>query len=626
MQEYLDILKRYWGFDSFRSMQGEIIASIGAGQDTLGLMPTGGGKSLTFQVPTMAKEGLCIVISPLIALMKDQVDNLLEKGIKAAAVYSGMDKYEMERNFDNCIFGDYKFLYVSPERLQTRMFYDKLRLMKICLIAVDEAHCISQWGYDFRPPYLKIAEIRKMLPGVPVLALTATATPEVAKDIQEKLQFDKPNTISKSFARKNLAYVVRKCEDKIDSIIKILNGVPGSTIIYVRNRKSTVEIAQLLSKQGINACHFHAGLEKEQKERSQQLWKEGTVRVMVATNAFGMGIDKPDVRSVIHIDLPDSPEAYFQEAGRAGRDGKKSFAVLLYDQYDIAKLKKRLHDNFPSKDTILRVYSCVGDFFGIAEYAAEGMGFNFDIARFCEAYKISLTETNSALRILDLAGYIEYTEDDDRPAMVMITILRNSMYDLRLDKASDAVLNTILRMYTGVFSQLTMIDETKTAQKAGVSTIQLREILISLSKRRILKYVPPSHGARIFFTMYREPLQYVSIPKSVYENRLEHYEMRIKAMEEYAKNETICRSSMLLSYFGQTPECNCGICDVCLKNKATKPDLEKEILQAIKPAGTTIKELATMCHCDEKKLFAIIRHNIDEGRLVLDGEVVRISG
>ena len=623
MDKYRDILKKYWGYDDFRPVQGEIIASIGAGKDTLGLMPTGGGKSLTFQVPTLAQDGLCLVISPLIALMKDQTDNLRGRGIKAAAVYSGMDKSEMERNLDNCIFGDYKFLYVSPERLQTRMFIEKLRLMKVCLIAVDEAHCISQWGYDFRPPYLEIAKIRGTMPGVPVLALTATATPEVAKDIQEKLCFAEPNVICKSFARDNLSYVVRKCEDKTAAILKILQGVPGSSIIYVRNRKHTAETAKELAKHGIKACYYHAGLDKAEKERRQQLWKDGTYRVIAATNAFGMGIDKADVRSVIHIDLPDSPEAYFQEAGRAGRDGKRAYAVLLYDNRDISKLKQRIGTAFPPKEYIKGTYARLGDFFGIAEYAAEDKSFNFDLGKFCSVYKLPINETSNALKILDLAGYIEYAEDDERPAMIMINVLKDFLYDMKTDAASDRVVNNMLRMYPGLFSQLTMINENKLAEKSSMDTDCLHGILINLARRGIIKYVPAYHGAKIYYTTGRQPLQYVQISKDVYETRRKRYESRIEAMLEYVTDENTCRSVMLLDYFGQKAENNCGICDVCLKDKRASKETESTILQAVTPDGIKVEELAAICKTGEENFFAILRHHIDNGNLSLQDGIVK---
>lgn len=445
------ILQDYWGFSTFRPLQEQIIQSVWEGKDTLGLMPTGGGKSLTFQVPVMGMKGICLVVTPLISLMKDQVDNLRERGIKAAAVYSGMSRDEVITTLENCIFGDYKFLYVSPERLSSDIFITKLQAMDVCLLVVDESHCISQWGYDFRPSYLKISDIRHLLDGVPLLALTATATREVVDDIQEKLLFKKKNVFRKSFARENLSYVVRKADNKMAELIHILQTVPGTSIVYVRSRKQTKEIALLLQKAGIAASFFHAGLSHEEKIYKQNAWKLNDCRVIVATNAFGMGIDKPDVRTVIHMDLPNSPEEYFQEAGRAGRDGERSYAIILYTAADSVKLKKRITDSFPDREFILRVYEALGNFYQVAVGAGYNDVYDFSLHEFCLPFKLPFLQTHHALKILELAGYIEYTEEIDLRSRIRFLIYRDEMYALRLDKDTDELLHTILRNYTGVF-------------------------------------------------------------------------------------------------------------------------------------------------------------------------------
>ena len=474
MADYKSILKQYWGYDSFRGIQEEIIASIGEGRDTLGLMPTGGGKSITFQVPALAQPGLCLVITPLIALMKDQVQNLRRRGIKAIAVYSGMTREEIIVALENCIFGDYKFLYISPERLDTEIFQTKLRSMHVSMITVDESHCISQWGYDFRPAYLKIADVRKLLPGVPVLALTATATPEVVKDIQARLAFRQENVFRMSFERKNLAYIVRRTEDKAGELIHILTQVPGSAIVYTRNRKRTKEVSLFLNQHGISAIFYHAGLSNDIKDQRQKGWQDGTFRVMVATNAFGMGIDKPDVRLVIHIDFPDSPEAYFQEAGRAGRDGQKAYAVLLYAQSDKTILKKRIGDTFPEKDYIRQVYEHINYYYQMAMGDGRGCTFAFNIDEFCQNFKHFPVRVDSALKILTRAGYLEYTDEQDNASRLIFTLRRDELY--RIDERNpdtENLIRIILRSYTGVFSDYAYINEDTLASRSGLTRQQV---------------------------------------------------------------------------------------------------------------------------------------------------------
>ena len=458
MQEadYLAILKQYWGYDSFRGIQEDIIRSIGEGHDTLGLMPTGGGKSITFQVPALAMDGLCLVVTPLIALMKDQVQHLRQRGIKALAIYAGMNREEIVTTLENCIFGNYKFLYISPERLDTELFRTKLRRMKVSMITVDESHCISQWGYDFRPAYLKIAEIRDLLPGVPVLALTATATPEVVKDIQTQLHFSKGNVFRMSFERQNLAYVVRRTENKADELLHILNRQPGSAIVYVRNRRRTKEIASLLQEAGIQADFYHAGLDDATRDIRQQRWQRGESRVIVATNAFGMGIDKPDVRLVIHMDLPDSIEAYFQEAGRAGRDGEKAYAVILYAKSDRTTLLKRIPDNFPQKDYIKDVYEHLQYYYQMAMGDGQGCVKEFDIEDFCRKFKYFPVPVDSALRILTRAGYLEYTDEQDNASRLLFTLRRDELYKLKeMGDELDLLIQTVLRSYTGPLTHYT---------------------------------------------------------------------------------------------------------------------------------------------------------------------------
>ena len=563
MNKYQEILKQYWGYDSFRDLQEEIITSIGEGKDTLGLMPTGGGKSITFQVPALAQSGLCIVITPLIALMKDQVQNLRKRGIKALAIYSGMTRQEIVTALENCIFGDYKFLYISPERLDTEIFRIKLRSMKVSMITVDESHCISQWGYDFRPAYLKIAEIRELLPGVPVLALTATATPEVVKDIQSRLNFREENVFRMSFERKNLAYIVRKTDNKTGELLHILKRIDGSAIIYVRNRRRTKEITELLMQEGITADFYHAGLDNAVKDLRQKRWQNGEIRVMVATNAFGMGIDKPDVRIVLHIDLPDSPEAYFQEAGRAGRDGLKAYAVILYAKSDKMTLHKRVADTFPEKEYILQVYEHLQYYYQMAM----GDGFQcireFNLEEFCRKFKYFPVPVDSALKILTQAGYLEYTDEQDNASRILFTIRRDELYKLReMGTEAETLIQTILRSYTGVFTDYAYISEDTLAIRTGLTRQQIYNILVTLAKRRIVDYIPHKKTPYIIYTRERLELRYLHIPASVYEERKARYEARIKAMEEYVTSESVCRSRMLLRYFGEKNAHNCKQCDV----------------------------------------------------------------
>ena len=559
------LLKQYWGYDSFRGIQEEIINSISENKDTLGLMPTGGGKSITFQVPALAKDGLCLVITPLIALMKDQVQNLRKRGIKALSIYSGMSRQDIITTLENCIFGNYKFLYISPERLDTEIFRTKLRKMKVSMITVDESHCISQWGYDFRPAYLKIAEIRELLPDVPILALTATATPEVVKDIQARLHFRRENVFRMSFERSNLAYIVRKTDNKTGELLHILRSMPGSAIVYVRNRRRTKEITELLNNEDITADFYHAGLDDATKDIRQHRWQSGGSRVMVATNAFGMGIDKPDVRIVIHMDLPDSIEAYFQEAGRAGRDGQKAYAVILYAKADKTTLHKRIPDTFPEKEYIKDVYEHLQYYYQMAMGDGLDCVREFNIEDFCRKFKYFPVPVDSALKILTQAGYLEYTGEQDNTSRLLFTIRRDELYRLReMGDDMDKLIQTVLRSYTGVFTDYTYINEDSLAIRTGLTRRQIYEQLVHLAKLRIVSYIPRKKTPYIIYTRERIEAQLIHISPEIYEERKARYETRINAMLEYVTNDTLCRSRMLLDYFGEKNEHNCGLCDACL--------------------------------------------------------------
>ena len=633
MNKYQEILKQYWGYDSFRDLQEEIITSIGEGKDTLGLMPTGGGKSITFQVPALAQEGICIVITPLIALMKDQVQNLRKREIKALAIYSGMTRQEILTALENCIFGNYKFLYISPERLDTEIFRTKLRSMKVSMITVDESHCISQWGYDFRPAYLKIAEIRELLPEVPVLALTATATPEVVTDIQARLKFREGNVFRMSFERKNLAYIVRKTDNKTKEIPYILQRISGSAIIYVRNRRRTKEITELLMNEGITADFYHAGLDNAVKDLRQKRWQSGEVRVMVATNAFGMGIDKPDVRIVLHLDLPDSPEAYFQEAGRAGRDGEKAYAVILYSKSDKTTLHKRVVDTFPDKEYILNVYEHLQYYYQMAM----GDGFQcireFNLEEFCRKFKYFPVPVDSALKILTQAGYLEYTDEQDNSSRILFTIRRDELYKLReMGKEAEALIQSILRSYTGVFTDYAYISEESLAIRTELTRQQIYNILVTLTKRRIVDYIPRKKTPYIIYTRERLELRFLHIPPSVYEERKARYEARIKAMEEYVTTENICRSRMLLRYFGEKNEHNCGQCDVCLSKRATDnlseksyEEVKRQILNLLSHSPLTPAETADQIKAEKEDIGQVIRYLLDEGELKMQDGMLHIS-
>lgn len=630
---YQDILKQYWGYDNFRGIQEDIINSIGEGKDTLGLMPTGGGKSITFQVPALAKEGLCIVITPLIALMKDQVQNLKKRGIKALAIYSGMSRQEIIIALENCIFGNFKFLYISPERLDTEIFRAKLQKMNISMITVDESHCISQWGYDFRPAYLKIAEIRDLLPGVPVLALTATATPEVVKDIQARLQFRQENVFRMSFERKNLAYIVRNAENKTGELLHILNRMPGSAIIYVRNRRRTKEITELLNNENITADFYHAGLDNATKDIRQQRWQTGESRVIVATNAFGMGIDKPDVRIVIHLDLPDSVEAYFQEAGRAGRDGQKAYAVILYSKSDKTTLHKRIPDTFPEKDYIKEVYEHLQYYYQMAMGDGQDCIREFNIEDFCRKFKYFPVPVDSALKILTQAGYLEYTDEQDNASRLLFTIRRDELYKLReMGEEMDILIQTVLRSYTGVFTDYAFVNEASIAVRTGLTQRRVYELLIQLTKLRIVSYIPHKKTPYIIYTRERVEMRHLQITRSVYEDRKERYEKRIGAMIDYVTSDTVCRSRMLLRYFGEKNEHNCGLCDNCISlrnkgvsEKVSPKELTGMILQALSGQSMNPAALAEQLSAEKDTLADILHELLDKGQVIAINGMLQIK-
>lgn len=570
MDKYQKTLKRYWGYDDFRSIQRDIIQSVCEGHDTLGLMPTGGGKSVTFQVPALCMEGVCIVITPLIALMKDQVYQLRQRGILAAAVYSGMSHDDVLRTLDNCILGRTRLLYVSPERLSSDLFVTKLRHMRVSFITVDEAHCISQWGYDFRPSYLDIATIRTLVPDVPVLALTATATPAVVDDIQDKLRRPdddgegKFSVFSMSFERKNLSYIVRETADKRFELTEILRQSTSSAIVYVRSRRHARELSELLCQEGISATFYHAGLEPVEKDLRQTGWQSDDIRVIVATNAFGMGIDKPDVRTVVHYDCPDSIEAYFQEAGRAGRDGKPAEAILLYGQQDIGKLRKRVADTFPDKEFIRQVYDHLAYYYQIALGDGNGVAHEFNIDDFCYKFHHFSVNVHSALQILQRAGYIEYSADRDNASRVTFTVERDELYRLSGNTPDeDRLIVTMLRNYPGMFTDYAYIDEALLANLSKTDRQQVHQILVQLSRKHIIRYIPPSQLPLLRYTQRREDSRNLLFPPEVYEIRRQQFSNRIEAVIAYLEDYSHCRSRLLLKYFGEKQQEDCGQCDVC---------------------------------------------------------------
>lgn len=570
-----DILKRYWGYDSFRPRQEEIIMSVLDGRDTLGLLPTGGGKSITFQVPAMVFEGITVVVTPLISLMKDQVDNLRAAGIRAVCLHSGLSRAEHRLALDRCRLGKAKLMYVSPEKLQSATFIDQLRSMDVSFLVVDEAHCISQWGYDFRPSYLKISLIRELFPDIPVLALTASATPVVVDDIMDKLGFKERNVYARSFSRDNLSYIVRNDFDKERRLINVLTNTSGSAIVYVRSRRRTREIADMLVRNGISADYYHAGLDATEKNEKQNNWKTDGVRVMVATNAFGMGIDKPDVRTVVHYDIPSSLEEYYQEAGRAGRDGKEAFAVLLVSRADKGRLTRMLSEMFPPKDFIRRVYELAGNFVNVAVGDGYNSVYEFNFALFLKTYDLPPLTTRSAMRLLTQAQYFEFVEEVTMQSRVMITANKSELYSVKLDEAGERVFNMLLRSYTGLFADFVYINESVIARRADVDEQKVYETMLQLSRMHILQYVPRKSTPYLYYTTSRELPKYIDMPRSVYEDQYKRLKERIEAMKRFSFGDDDCRVNVMLRYFGEKPEALCGKCDVCRsrnRNRLTKGD------------------------------------------------------
>ena len=624
------VLKTYWGYDAFRPLQREIIDSVLAGHDTLGLLPTGGGKSITFQVPALLLPGLTIVVTPLISLMKDQVDNLRERDIRAVHFHSGLTRREAELGLTRCRLGKAKLAYVSPERLQNDNFMAELRTMKISLIVVDEAHCISQWGYDFRPSYLKVVRLREIVGyNVPVLALTASATPEVTADIMRELHFSEPKVFARSFSRDNLSYIVRYTDFKEEVLLRVLRATTGCAIVYVRSRRRCREIAQMLLREGISADYYHAGLDPEEKELRQNAWKNDLVRVIVATNAFGMGIDKPDVRTVIHHDLPSSLEEYYQEAGRAGRDGRESFAVVIASQRDKASLSRRLSESFPEKDFIRRVYELTGNFLDVAVGDGYGQLFEFSLEQFCRTYSLPPAPTRSALHILTRAGYLEYIEETTSSSRMMVIMKKDELYDLDLTPEAEDVFQCILRTYTGLFADYVRISEITIARSTMLSSEQVYQALLYLGRIHAIHYIPRRTTPYIYYTTSRELPKHIVIPTEVYERQRERMARRLDAMKEFVFSSSQCRVRGMLRYFGEEEASDCGKCDVCrsrLKaasrsSSADDDDLRKSILyRATQPGGAEVGSLLTDLRGDREKIIAIIRELADTGHINLTGQ------
>lgn len=620
----IDVLKAHWGYDAFRPQQEEIINSILAGKDTLGLLPTGGGKSICFQVPGMLKEGITIVVSPLIALMKDQVENLLRRNIPAQAIVSGMHPREIDIALDNCIYGKTKFLYVSPERLKTELMQERLKQMQVNLLAVDEAHCISQWGYDFRPPYLQIAEVRQWLPGIPVLALTATATPDVVDDIQDKLEFPAANVIQQSFVRENLAYVVQEEEDKRQRLLRVLHRLPGSGIIYVRSRRKAEDISTFINQQGVKADFYHAGLDTRVRGQKQKNWLDNRCRIMVSTNAFGMGIDKPDVRFVVHLDLPDSPEAYFQEAGRAGRDGEKSYAVLLADKSDVVELRERSSSAFPEIETIKQVYLALGNFYQLATGGGMGQTYPFDLAEFANRYNLRSSSVFHSLKFLEKEGYVSLSEALHLPSRVMMLMEKNELYRFQVaNRGVDSFIKLLLRSYSGVFDHYIKINETDLGRRAGSNRQKVIQMLQFLNKQEVISYLPQSHQPHLTYIRDRVAPDRLIITKAHYAERKRITFERMEAVIHYATSKDLCRSQVLLEYFGESTSAPCDVCDVCLERKKqakggnAQTGIEDELKKLLSENELSVEEIINRAQRGNKQtLLASIRQLIDDQRIL----------
>lgn len=622
------ILKRFWGYDQFRPLQEEIVQSIIQGHDTLALLPTGGGKSICFQVPAMMMEGICLVISPLIALMKDQVENLNAKGIPAIAIYAGMGKREIDILLDNCIFGNIKFLYLSPERLLSTLVQERIAYMRVNLIAVDEAHCISQWGYDFRPPYLQLSKLREIHPDVPVLALTATATAFVREDIQERLNFKSQKVFVKSFERLNLSYAVIDVEDKHKKLLDIINNVKGSGLIYVRNRRETAEIASFLQRNGVVADFYHAGVEKDLRFKKQELWKTDQIRVMVATNAFGMGIDKPNVRFVVHLDLPDSLEAYYQEAGRAGRDEKRAFAILLANSSDQLMLNAKYKDSFPSVDEIKACYHYLGSYFQLAYGAGEQLTLEFDLAEFCRRFNLGVMKTLACLKFLEHDGYIALSENIFLPSRLMFIASNEDVYRFQIENAQyDLLIKTIQRSYGGAFDQFVKINEYELAKRLRISYNQVVDALRKLQDFNIISYLPQTDKPQLQFVVPRADKMHLDIDVAYIKLRQQVSKDQLAAILSYAKTET-CRSIQLLQYFNEHNAKKCKFCDVCLaERKKEELDLlidliDFEVVNLLNSKPLDIDELVKgLSKGNVQQRIERIRELLDAGKVKSDGKL-----
>ncbi|MDR0765464.1 MAG: RecQ family ATP-dependent DNA helicase [Odoribacteraceae bacterium] len=624
------ILKQYWGYDAFRPLQEEIIRSVLEREDTLALMPTGGGKSLTYQVPGLILDGTCLVVTPLIALMKDQVEGLKQRGILAEAIYTGMTPDHVSTIINKCIYHRVHFLYVSPERLASEHFRGYLRQMPVSMIAVDEAHCISQWGYDFRPSYLRVAEARALFPSVPVLALTATATPEVVEDIQARLKFRKPCVFSTSFRRDNLVYVTREIDDKMAGTRDILLKVPGSAIVYVRSRRRTAEVSDFLNESGVLADFYHAGLSSSQREKKQEEWKEGKTTVIVATNAFGMGIDKADVRVVIHYDIPDSPEAYFQEAGRGGRDGQRAYAVLIYNSVSLATLKSRVSRNFPKKRFIRQVYEDLASFLNIPEGGGEGMSFEFDLERFLVLFRLERSITLSAIEVLSVAGYLELISSRNSLSRVTIIVPRDQLYEVDLkDPLLERLLVFLMRSCAGIFVQEAFVDEEFIAGELHVNPRTLYKAFVALARERIIRYVPANDSLHIFYLMPRFPASYLTFGYDAYEKRKRAFKQRVNTMVDYVEERDKCRQLFLMEYFGKGERERCGVCDTCIKEKKrlTRDErgfVDAEILRLLAPDGMELEELTRAIDFPVDLVIDRVRALLDVRKIELNFTYLRV--
>ena len=618
-----EILRKYWGYSEFRPAQEQIICSVMAGRDTLALMPTGGGKSLTYQVPTMARKGVCIVVTPLIALMKDQVDRLRKLGISAVAIHSGMSYSKIDITLDNCVYGDVKFLYIAPERLATETFRLRVQRMNISLLAVDEAHCISQWGYDFRPSYLRIAEVRKMLPEVPVLALTASATDMVTKDIMKHLSFKEEHIIRSSFARPNLSYAVRHTDDKNEQLLRIVNNVTGSGIVYMQSREGCEQVTAFLQENGISASYYHAGLPHAEREIRQEEWTSGKTRIVVATNAFGMGIDKADVRFVVHYTMSDSLESYYQEAGRAGRDGKRSYAVMLVASNDSSRISKHFSDEFPPLEQIKLIYEKVCDYVQVAVGDGLYASYIFNIHDFCRREHIHISRVRAALKLLQQNNYLTLTEEVDNPARIIFTVGRDDLYKIRISRDElDSIIRVILRLYDGVFTEFRSIDEKQIAAISGYTIDKVRELLKRMWQMRIIRYIPANTTPILFFNEERLPTNDLYISPESYTHRLKLTQERFDNVLRYISNEQGCRSVMMQNYFGDSDTTVCGVCDICINKKKEinnqTNSLEDKVLTLIREQSLTSRELCRLIKHDPQEIASAVEKLKAEDKIYAD--------